>query len=207
MSKGKRHVLARAENVAKLLVEALEPACECILVVGSVRRMVPTVGDIEIVAMPSEANTLDLFGNRVEVNKTMLDRRIANLNMFDPTGWTAADKQPPKTKKLTHPHVGIDCDLYVVNDNRAWGSWVVVRTGPWKFARYLMQVALEQEKHFADGFLLHGHRKRHVPCPDGPDCELIIPLPTEQSLFEELKIPFISPEARENQYGRSDEEI
>lgn len=47
-----RKPLAQARAVADLLVSYLAPACERIEIAGSIRREVPEVKDIELVAIP-----------------------------------------------------------------------------------------------------------------------------------------------------------
>jgi DNA polymerase/3'-5' exonuclease PolX len=57
-----RWPLADAERIAADLIERLKPVCEQVMLCGSIRRRRPTVGDIDIVAVPRLANSPGLFG-------------------------------------------------------------------------------------------------------------------------------------------------
>src|SRR5262245_56308348 len=69
MSAGKqRWPREAAEAVADELMAALEPHCETLLVCGSIRRLRPTVGDIELVFISrtgTKPDPADLFGQPI----------------------------------------------------------------------------------------------------------------------------------------------
>jgi DNA polymerase (family 10) len=50
--------LEQAEQVGARVVDVLTPHCEMIAVAGSVRRRKPVVGDVDIVAVPSDGGSL-----------------------------------------------------------------------------------------------------------------------------------------------------
>lgn len=52
MSTGERIERARALALAREFVEAVKPACERIEIAGSLRRCLPWIGDIEVLAVP-----------------------------------------------------------------------------------------------------------------------------------------------------------
>lgn len=200
MSQGKRLPLAEAQDLSKLLTWLLEPACEKIIVAGSVRRCKPMVGDVEIVALATDSVISDLFGAEVSTGRTSIDFALDELNEKKDTDWrTDPTKQGKFNKRLRHTSSGLVADLYVLLDRRAWGSHVAIRTGPRIFSKEIVTKAHGEGKHFANGFLLHDHIKRRTPCT--PDCDKIIPLLQEADVFEVLKIHYLSPEQREEKYG------
>lgn len=202
MSKGKIAPLGLAQTLSSQLMKMLEPHCEKIMVAGSVRRARPMVGDIEIVALAQETSLSDLFGQQVKLERTTLDDALDQLSDQDYQGWRVDPRlNGHKHKRLRHLHTEMQADMYVTLDRRAWGALVAVRTGPVRFSKHIVNTALGKGWHFADGFLLHAHLRGRHPCPQGPACDKIIPLPHETDVFEQLRIKYLSPEDREGQFG------
>lgn len=203
MSQGTRISLGKAKTLGEQLVAELESSCEKIMIAGSVRREKETIGDLEIVAMPREHDAKDLFGESVDTGRTYLDVALEQLHEVVLLGWTLDKrKQGKKLKKLRHTSTGFLCDLFIVTEKRAWGSHVAVRTGPHPFSIHMMKRAKELKMFFADGFLLHNHLPQGKNyCPDGVNCNRIIPLPNEADVFEALKINYMYPREREERYG------
>lgn len=200
MSLGKRVPLGMAQDLSKLLLNMLEPSCEKIIVAGSVRRCKALVGDVEIVALARESQVQDLFGAEVSIGRTSVDDALDHFDEIEHQGWRIdPTKQGKINKRLIHIHTGLIADLYIITDRRAWGSYVVARTGPRLFSKEVVTVARDRGMHFANGFLLHGHPKGRKPC--SPTCPRIIPLYQEIDVFENLKIAYLSPVAREEKYG------
>ena len=52
--------LEKAKVIANIVVKALEPFCDKIEIVGSIRRQKPTVKDIDLVLIPRDQWGLDL---------------------------------------------------------------------------------------------------------------------------------------------------
>jgi len=204
MSKGIRAPLGQAIALGDKLVDVLTSSCERIIIAGSVRREKEFVHDIEIVALPKEVTVRDLFGAHVDVGLTSLDTAL-NQNI-DNLGWRIMGGGK-KLKHLIHPNSGLKCDLTIVKDRRAWGSQVVVRTGPYTFSRHVMIRARDAGMFFSDGFLLHDHMPMQLKkpnkgkCKEGPTCPLIVPLNNESDVFEVLKIPYLNPQEREEKHG------
>ena len=200
MSQGKRFPLDEARDYAEVLKFMLEPACENIIIAGSIRRGKPMVGDVEIVALAKESQVTDLFGGQVNVGRTAIDFELDKLGSADLPDWQIDPrKQGEKVKRLRYIHTGLLADLYIVMDRRAWGAHVAIRTGPHPLSKEIVTKARVKGMHFANGFLLHDHFKRRTPCT--PDCVGIIPLYQEIDVFETLEMPYLSPEQREERYG------
>lgn len=202
MSKGKRAPLGLAQTLGGQLIKMLAPHSLKIEVVGSVRRMKPMVGDVEILTLAQETHLTDLFGQQIAVERTTIDDALDQLADQTYQGWRIDSRlQGHKHKRLMHVNTGLSADLYIVLDKRAWGSHVVVRTGPHLFSKKIMTEAQAKGFHFADGFLLHNHLKTRSGCRFGVACKGIIPLYEEIDVFNELSIPYLSPEDRELRYG------
>lgn len=194
MSRGsRRYPLNHAEMLGEGLAAMLNNHVGTAVVAGSVRRKQPDVGDIEIVCRAAKyASQPGLFGDGV-TDRTKLDDVIADGGPLILAGWHVGRKNGPVHKEFEHNTSGIRADVYLVIDERAWGSTLTVRTGPWYFAKSLMNRARQLSMRFSDGFLLHDHL--HV-CTSGPDCPKIIPLPDEGEVFKHLRIVWLEPEQR-----------
>jgi DNA polymerase/3'-5' exonuclease PolX len=203
MSKGVGAPLGLAQTLGNQLVAALKPSCIQIRIAGSVRRERAIVHDLEILALCDQFQDHDLFGFPIKgAYKTKLDDTVLQLAENATLGWRINDaKNGPRLKQLIHPNTGLTCDLTIIMDERAWGSWLAVRTGPFIFSRHMMARAHKLGMHFGDGFLLHNHLKRSGKCKAGPDCPLIIPLHSEADVFAALQIPYVPPEKRDERYG------
>lgn len=99
MSKGEKVELAAARRMADRLLALLAPACERIAIAGSIRRGVPLVGDIEIVAMPRVTTEPagDLWGEAT----TSVDHLAPALGFFEGIGqpWVdPADRSPDRVR-------------------------------------------------------------------------------------------------------------
>lgn len=192
--------LGMAQDLSKLLVHMLKPSCEKIMVVGSVRRCKPLIGDVEIVALARESYVQDLFGAKVSIDHTSVDHALDQFHEIEHQGWRIdLRKQEKNVKRLRHINTGLIADLYVITDRRAWGSYVVMRTGPRSFEKHVVTAAYNNYMHFDKRLLLHNHAKKRSPC--WPYCAKIIPLLTEGDVFEKLKITYLTPEEREANYG------
>lgn len=206
MSKGTTVPLGLAQTLGKTLVNALKPFTEEILIAGSVRRGKALVHDLEIVALAREYQMNALFGQRVALERTAIDDALGNMEDSNLLAWRL-EKDGKVYKKLRHLNTGLTCDFYVVTDERAWGSWVAVRTGPRNFSIHIMRQARKLDMFFSNGFLLHNHMPHRLRknnrghCPDGASCDKIIPLRREADLFEALKIQYIKPDVRDERYG------
>jgi len=97
--------LGDAEALANEIVSILDPFCEKILIVGSIRRKIPEVHDIDIVLIPD--------------NSLFLSIEIQKLGPFEKDG--------PKIKRLRYKDM-IDVDIYFAT-SMIWATLVLIRTG------------------------------------------------------------------------------
>lgn len=133
MSQGSRHPRAAALAVAGELVAGLRPACERLKVVGSLRRLKPDVGDVELLFLPRREDRPDpntLFGDLVAVDlaEAVIGdwlRRGVLRKRVDEAGRTTWG---PSNKLAVHAASGIPVDLFAASAAN-WWSLVVCRTG------------------------------------------------------------------------------
>lgn len=113
--------LEKAASLAARIVEVLSPACTRIEIAGSIRRQVPHVGDIDIVALPLPGHNEELgrlFRSCAEPLGIQLDGAIS--------------------KRCLLRKSGIQLDLWIAHHNLAdliapipcnWGAMLLTYTG------------------------------------------------------------------------------
>jgi DNA polymerase/3'-5' exonuclease PolX len=192
MSAGIRVALSRATEIAEELVDALGVGCERIEVAGSIRRRMPDVGDIELVAVPrlhAETRREGLFEERsIEVDELQvaIEALLADGSLmahpFDP-------KRGPRYSKLVHVASGIQVDLFSARAT-TFGLILAIRTGPPSYSRWLVTEARSRGHHVADGELhVGGGGCGFAPCAT-------IPAPEEADVFRALGLFHPVPEQR-----------
>lgn len=130
--------LKQAQSLTDKIIAALTPGCIRSEAAGSVRRLRPEVGDIEIVCIPRQ--TVDLFGNPVG---SLLDMVLANL--VNEGRLIRGDKNGVKYKNFlipTGPNFGpslpdLKLDLFITS-LECWGVNFTIRTGPAEFSHRLV---------------------------------------------------------------------
>jgi len=115
--------LERAEKIAEQLKPLLEPACECerVVVVGSIRRRKPEVGDIELLCIPRYVDGVDQLDKEIGglFIQGILEFRLNKLG---------SRVYGPKNKLLRHVESGIGVDIFSTTEE-CWPVALVVRTG------------------------------------------------------------------------------
>ena len=187
--------LPKATPIAEKVMETLSPACERIEIAGSIRRQKPTIGDIEIVAIPRLCPDLEaqpsLFGDppkMVSALDLLLDNLVRHKDHF-----RRGDKNGPLFKnflvEFNRDGSEIGLDLFLTTPEQ-WGYILALRTGPGDFNQaWVTQKSkgglLPDEYNFSGGWLhFRGHR---------------IPTPEETDVFNLLGTgKLIPPEQRDN---------
>lgn len=167
--------LDTAEMIAKSTVSLLYPYCERIEIAGSVRRRKPTVGDIELVAIPKFET--DMFGATTQDHL---------LDLFD---WATIGKfvKGGHKYKQIELDTGINLDLFIVTPPAQFGIQFMIRTGSADFSHRLVT----PRKY--GGLMPSNYRVK-----DGAiwSDNHIIKTPNEQDVFDLIGVPFIQPELR-----------
>lgn len=181
MSSGKLD-LSVADRLAAAVLRVVAPAMARVEVAGSVRRRKPTVGDIEIVGIPSDRKML--------------------LKCLGDVGRTIKPGVPgvvPWTPKLDAKYVrvrldeGINLDVFLATPDN-WGGLFTMRTGSGvgpdgnPFNGFIPQL-FKRWKKVSGG----GRMKDAMPTmPDG----LQLACPEEEDFFELLGVEWVDPQDR-----------
>lgn len=132
--------LASAKGLACELIALLGDKCERIEVAGSIRRLSPSPGDIELVVVPKLVPAQnDLFGEVSEERNLLLAElnMLVNLRMLSKRA--SADGKlcwGPRHQRALYK--GVPVDVFQVLPPAQWGAIMAIRTGPAEFARRLV---------------------------------------------------------------------
>lgn len=161
--------------IAQQILIELAPLCQKIQIAGSLRRMKPEVGDIEIVALPYFKP--DLFGQQTSEHA---------LNDYDYSKIGTLVKNGSKFKQIIL-NEGITLDLFIVTPPAQWGVQLLIRTGP---AEYSHKFVMPKTQ----GGMLHGWQKVR----DGAMWagEKQIATPEEEDVYLAIGMPYIQPQER-----------
>jgi len=186
-----RFPLRLAQLTAIQIVADLEPYCKRLVVAGSIRRMKPDVGDIELVYIPhveirgqtsmldyppAETNLALEYLMRLASPRKLLAVRMNKNGVPIGVG--------PFNQYFVHLPSGIPLDCFTA-DIETWGMKLLVRTGPADFCKRVMSRFLElgMRGHAYGG--VHDAQGTLINCPD------------ELTVFNLLRWEYIEPEARE----------
>jgi DNA polymerase/3'-5' exonuclease PolX len=167
------------------LREQLAPRCERIEIVGSLRRLCPVVGDVELLFIPKyevrpdglfDKITIDLAAERLEemLASGVLVKRLNSAGFV--SSWGVLNKHS------VHAASGISVDLFATTLQN-WFMSLVVRTGPKEFNIHLMTRLLKLG--------MQGHAYGTVTLNGS-----ILPLNSELEVFELAQIPWLEPAER-----------
>ena len=195
MSLVSKRPYAEAENIARNLVAGLEPFCEQIEIAGSIRRMKPLIGDIEIVAVPEVEEQQDLFGDSGRTTSLLwkhLDKLLKAGKIFhgSPKRWgTKYRAFQAKTKRGQLYKV----DLFTCFKEN-WGNTLLIRTGSKEFSRWMVS----QKKlggALPDDVFHQGNRLFRIGDTENEP----LPMFTEKDWFDLCNLPFIPSIQREDE--------
>jgi len=201
--------LAVARELADELVDLIGSSCEQVYVCGSIRRQQPTVGDIDIVAVPMLAPATDMFGGLTGyVN-------LLNFRLDDLCGQQLLRQGRRADGRLAGWGPRLRCAVY--GDLRVQvqsveadvlGMWMLIRTGPADYAHAFVtpsgtsagiRNAEGVVTDYRPGLLPPGFSVERSPEHGGfrlHRAHLFVPTPTEASVYEALGRPYIPPEDR-----------
>lgn len=182
--------VAEAREAAERLVEAVSLFCTRIEIAGSIRREMPFVGDIEIVAAPRVRSIqAGLFGGAGGPEKDALHEHIHLMLQFkridlearrDGGGGTALGE---RHKRLVWE--GLPLDLFCVKPRAQFGAVFAIRTGPAGFSKLLVTSKSEGGA-MPFGMCQHeGALWRGDPKRGG----VIVETPEERDWFREIGVP------------------
>jgi DNA polymerase/3'-5' exonuclease PolX len=191
MSTATRIPLAHATRLAEPLYTDLAPYCERLEVAGSIRRQAPTVGDVELVAMPKLAAQLDLFGEASGECDDLLAARLAWLlehGELTPRYTEAGQARlGPRYQALVYQDAGVD--LFICRPPAQFGVILTIRTGPAAFSKALVTPKREGG-YLPDHLRVQGGALRYRTSGE------ILPTGEERDLFAAIGLPWQPPEVR-----------
>lgn len=182
--------LEHAHKLTRTVVETLSPACDRIIVAGSIRRSKPNPKDIEIVYIPSIfTERVDLFNYaQVPATESLITTLIhQRFWILDPD----VKRNGPKYKRLLLPGQGEEGEDVVVELFRAaldnWGYILALRTGPGGFnklwaAKPWVGGACPHDINLRGGYLWRNGKP--------------VATPTECAFFAEMNLPHWEPHER-----------
>lgn len=189
MSEKTRYSPPEATQVAVELLRWLTPACERIVVAGSLRRENPTVGDVEILyhsKIEEQSDPSDMF-DTMEVN--LADEAIASLEeagvLERRLNTIGRETFGPLNKLMRHRASGIPVDLFSEPNLADWWRSLVFRTGPKELNVRLITTAAKRGVHVhAYGTGLTDMRGNPIPCE------------SEERFFEICGARYLEPKNR-----------
>lgn len=168
--------LHQAELIANNILSILEPACQRVIIAGSIRRQKPEVGDIELLCIPRYVSGVDQVDR--EIGLLFIQRILCyRLNK------NGSVIYGPKNKLLVHIPSGIGVDIFST-DEECWPVSLVVRTGGKQTNIRISMAAIRKGWHlraYGSGF-------------STPDGDVICR--SERDVFEFVGLPYQRPEER-----------
>lgn len=178
---------AEAKRIADAQVEILRPHCERIEIAGSLRRLKPEVGDIEIVCISkTEKFQDDLFGGGDEFYT------LVHFLKFKFEAETGASKIKGKEKYFQFAlPAGINLDIFIVTLPAQLGVLYTIRTGPAEFSHWCVTNS-------PLGALPAGYKvsRGGVYIADEVETGSPIPMPEETDFLNFLGLGWIDPQDR-----------
>jgi DNA polymerase/3'-5' exonuclease PolX len=120
-------------QVAAELCAALKPACERLIVAGSLRRQKPTVGDIEILYIGKAAPhrvAEDFFATYTANLADEVIEALERAGIVERrTNVKGSQMYGPKNKLMRHKATGLPVDFFAATESN-WWNYLVCRTGP-----------------------------------------------------------------------------
>jgi DNA polymerase/3'-5' exonuclease PolX len=182
--------LDEAREIAEQLVALLQPACQRIVISGSIRREKADIGDVDLLCMPRLTPLIDLFGESSGASTDHLHDRLCDLerlgtidkrhNALGRTAWGAQLKWAA--------YHGLNVDIRACVDPSIWGAWLLISTGPADFNKAIVTPVWQGGKlpsgfEWKDGFRLFRYGGR-------------VETPTEADVFAALGYAYQEPPER-----------
>lgn len=187
-----RFELDHAIGVAEWLRDKLAPACapDRILICGSVRRLRPDVGDIELVYVPrvEPRRAKDDFFSIVNTN--LADEIIADLyqsRVLDKRkNVNGSETFGTRNKLMRHVALRIPVDLFSTTEECFW-NYVVCRTGP---AELNVEIATRARAH---GLMWKPTSQGFARVDENDSVLEWFPVCSEREVFAKVGLPYREP--------------
>jgi DNA polymerase/3'-5' exonuclease PolX len=169
--------LAKAQQLALAIIEDLKPSCVRLALAGSVRRLEPECGDIELVAIPEQCN--DLLGWPIA---SKLDLRLETLIA---AGRLVKLKGADRYKQFRLVKSGAMLDLFIVTPE-TWGVQLLIRTGPAAFAHRFVTPRAQGGRILPAGWRVSSGRLQN-------ETGKCLSTPEERDVFEAVEMDYVEP--------------
>ena len=168
--------LEKAKTIAEELMSLLSPACNRIVIAGSIRRRKPFPNDIELLCIPKYVEGVDQLDKELGVffvRGILTYRRNKRGSII----------YGPKNKLLLDKQSGMAIDIFSATESN-WGMALFVRTGPkeWNIKAMSRFRELGMRGHAYGG--ISDSDGREINCPD------------EETVFQYLRWTYLPPERR-----------
>jgi len=169
--------LEKVKAIAQEIVCWLTPACQRMVIAGSIRRRKLEVGDIELLCIPRFIDGTDQLDEMIRtlVDQGQLDFRRNKLG---------SRVYGPKNKLMVHVSSGIGVDIFST-DVQCWPVALVARTGGEKTNKRIAMAAIRK------GWRWHAYGSGFSTS----DGELVCK--SERDVFEFVGLPYFAPWERE----------
>lgn len=183
-----KHPRQLAIKAATEIIDRLESAkaVHKAVIVGSVRRGLKMVKDVEILYIPVFEAEQDLFGNASVNPKDLATEAILGMErdgLLTRRKNSKGHENFGKQIKLMQSHRGIPVDLFAIQA-QSWWNHLVLRTGPKALCERIATLALKQGwrwQPFEQGFYRDG---------------VSVKMSSEKAVFDFVGLPYREPEAR-----------
>ena len=195
MSQGTKISLSRAMHYATRFMQLIEPHCEKAIIVGSVRRQVEMVNDIEICCLP-KYNKKELAGNLFGF--TEMESEIDRLFGGKYPGMV---KNGKRLKAFKYPELSLELYIPQVHD---YGRILAIRTGPLEYSRDVLAfqwhrlgwAGTEDGLRKRKQCMKHSGKWILKPLIEEPDIEYPPSFETEKDFYDFLGFTYVEPEYR-----------
>ena len=191
MSNNQRLTLYNAIGIEQKLRPQIDKLCKDYWVAGSIRREQETVGDIELVILPYNP---DALYTRLE---NMLEQGTIKQALYKNSKGDYSPRWGDKLRCFTFMDATVEC--HIVDEHRlGYKLWLC--TGPADPNHYIMSL-LERDKspiRFKDGYGWLTEYQGNTPIYKHK-----LSIPTEETFFSMLNLPFTFPKWRSESIYRS----
>lgn len=182
-----RYPRAEALKVAAELCQALKPACDRLIVAGSLRRGKLDVGDVEILYIPKfEDRKIDLLTvEPVNLAECVIADLLLSGTLLKRPSKSGSFSWGAKNKLAIHSLGGIPVDLFASTESN-WFNYLVCRTGPSESNIRIASAAKAkgwQWNPYSSGFTRDDH------------CEAYL-VTREKDVFDFVSLPYYEPRHR-----------
>lgn len=151
---GKKFDLRIARETANELIKILQPAVKKIAIAGSIRREMPRVHDIDLVAWPiyEGVGQMDLLGGTAELVPTQLVETVKKIADMTSEGIRMRPFKPEHVT-VVFERYEIPVEIYLTKpDGSNWGAQLQQRTGSTAFNVRLVMEAQKLGLKYSAGY-------------------------------------------------------